>query len=163
MATMALFTPVIHIAGSTRLLWFSLFILESRRLSRSHIVMLDRTSSVCEPTPVVHSCIQINPMITGSSCIIWFTPADTPQINLHFIRTDGFDSTVSFSSCLFIPMSRPSAVDCIAGLFLQSSVGLSPHLSVALIVVCSGLNRYCCQAYWLYLLLMLAAVSCYGR
>jgi hypothetical protein len=52
----------------------------------------------------------------------------------------------------FNSMLRPSAPVCIAGLFFQSSVGLFPYL---LIIVCSSLNRYFCQAYWLYLLLRL--------
>jgi hypothetical protein len=52
----------------------------------------------------------------------------------------------------FSSMLRPSTPVRIAGLFFQSSAGLFPYL---LIIVCSGLNRYCCQAYWLYLLLRL--------
>jgi hypothetical protein len=48
---------------------------------------------------------------------------------------------------LFCSMSRPSAVDRIAGLFFQSSVGLFPYLSIASIVapVSTGcINCNCC-------------------
>jgi hypothetical protein len=84
--------------------WYSFQFPESRGLPWSHIVMLDRTSSVCEPTPVVHSCIQINPVITSSSCIIRFTPADAPQINLRslvvsWMATMALSTLASAASC----------------------------------------------------------------
>jgi hypothetical protein len=144
-------TLLVCVAGSTGLSVL-LFISESRGLPRSSFNSLLHFAagllSLLRTFRRSRSKFVSSPVTTGSC------------INRSMNHTDVFKSTVGPSSSsllLFNLMLRPSAVDCIAGLFFQSrsSVRLFPYLSI---VVCSGLNRYCCQAYWLYLLLKL----CYG-
>jgi hypothetical protein len=196
---------------------------ESRGLPRSRIVVPDRTSSVCESTPVVHSCTSsfrssvsssgINhlsyhntPMVILTLSVPLFAhstngyipadrrtaalnPSSSPSVHTYrwlrkhcrslrvvhgwpqwhcpylavrflcggynststpvvLIHTDGYNSSVGFVvprpahiananghvdsvGSLFYSMSRPSAVDRIAGLYFQSLVGLFPYQSIA--------------------------------
>jgi hypothetical protein len=128
---------------------------ESRGLPHSHIVMLVCTSSVCKSTPVVHSCYphSANTFFIGSllhfaAGLLSFLRTLAPQYRMFPFRhiqpfVSSFRCVIPMASTALsaplvslnsISMSRPSAVDCIAGLFFQSSVGLFPYLSIYRIV-----------------------------
>jgi hypothetical protein len=115
--------------NSTRSTW------ESRGLPRSHFVMLDRTSSVCEPTPVIHSCTQINPVITGSSCISRIIiPMATLALSASKLQcTDGHLDTVGCSLMVTLTLSTILVVFCCSRM---ATMALSVHM------VCTDGHNY---------------------
>jgi hypothetical protein len=84
---------LVVVAGSTGLRFGSLgsihsvllLFSESHGLPRSHIVALGCTSSVCEPTPVVHSCC--------TSYLRRFTPALRGRVSCHSCGRSTYQSS----------------------------------------------------------------------
>jgi hypothetical protein len=91
-------------------------------------------------TLVVHTDGHVDSFGSSSSSLLWMATvalsARLPMVTLTLLvlvvpwTSDLISSWLAHCS-LFNLMLRPSVVDCVAGLFFQSSVGLFPYLSIA--------------------------------